>query len=954
MGRYKQWCRWGIHYTGAGTTTIFGNSKIAGALQVSTGGIVNLVGDVTFKGQGTAGFAVTLLTATSRLNVPASTTLFVDKNPAATSTGTYSIVSGSKIIVDGTIDDKAGGTTGVLAGAGAITLNATAKYVHNSNGGTLIASAVNGAANVTWVAGSICEVKGITTTTSFVAGNQSFQNFIWNCAGQTSGVNFTGTLSSVAGNLDIQNSNNQNVRFTGAAALTLNITGDLKVSGLNGISKLDICNGTGLPVVNVAGNVIIGGNSFAATLLSANRSTLKVKGNWTNGTNGVYTPGAVTTVEFNSTTANQTITKSTAEAFHNLIINNSFGSVILATDVSSDSLTLTAGKVQTGVNKITEVVAGASLTGGSSTSYVNGNLVRAVAAGASTVALPIGDASNYTPVSIGLLAGTSAGNVTASTLVPGAAPAVGPTPGGSGIDQTNYINRNWTLVFSAAAVYNATFNYINPGDVAGAPSLTNLRVGKDNAGTWSNPAATSIAGSATTNAAGGLTTGGTFSLGDATGYFITVTSGPNGSVSPGTTYVTPGGNQSFTITPAGCYSIADVTVDGVPATPLTTGSYAAGGTYDFTSVTAAHTISVTFVLNTYTITVTSGANGSITPATGSVNCGATGTYTVTPDPGYLITDVTVDGTPATALTTGSYAAGGTYDFVNVTAPHSISATFAVSCINVSITSASASPAGPLCSGQTTTLSANGVAGTNAVVTWYTGPGATGSNLGTGTSLPGQGAGTYYAYVTGDCGGPLEQSVIVGSIGNTFTGTGDWTDNARWSCGAPPSSGDNVTIAAGANATLNTNFIVSGSLTMTATSTLTVNPTRTLSVDVAATANFNGQSVTFKSDATGTASLGQVNGTLSGATNVTVERYIPNNGFRSWRLLSVPTFGSGQTIRQAWQEGTANPLPQQNNLPNYGTQITGLFSTQSAAATAGFDSITINAGMLTGTVPAGAM
>ncbi len=84
--------------------------------------------------------------------------------------------------------------------------------------------------------------------------------------------------------------------------------------------------------------------------------------------------------------------------------------------------------------------------------------------------------------------------------------------------------------------------------------------------------------------------------------------------------------------------------------------------------------------------------------------------------------------------------------------------------------------------------------------------------------------------------------------------------------------------------------------------------------------------------------------MSGATNVTVERYIPNNGFRSWRLLSVPTTTS-QTIRQAWQEGDANPLPQQNNIANRGTQITGVFATQAAAAAAGFDSTSVQAGML---------
>lgn len=377
-------------------------------------------------------------------------------------------------------------------------------------------------------------------------------------------------------------------------------------------------------------------------------------------------------------------------------------------------------------------------------------------------------------------------------------------------------------------------------------------------------------------------------------------------------------------------------------TPGTTPYYAA------CSLSSACRTQVDFIINpNYDIVATSGANGSVTPAgTTTLSCDGTGdqTYTITPDPGYLISDLIVDGVGSTPLTTGTYATGGTYDFINVTANHTISATFAVACVNVGITNVSASNPGPLCSGQTTNLTANGVVGTNAVVNWWTGPNGTGTNLGTGTTLNNVGANTYYARVTGDCGTPAEASITINSTGNIFTGTGNWSDNARWSCGAPPASGDAVTIASGANATLDVNFTVSGSLTMDATSTLIVNPTRTLAVDVAATANFNGQSVTFLSDATGTASLGQVNGTLSGATNVTVERYIPNNGFRSWRLLSVPVTTS-QTIRQAWQEGDANPLPQQNNLAGRGTQITGVFGTQAAAAAAGFDSTSVQAGML---------
>src|SRR5678815_605966 len=128
---------------------------------------------------------------------------------------------------------------------------------------------------------------------------------------------------------------------------------------------------------------------------------------------------------------------------------------------------------------------------------------------------------------------------------------------------------------------------------------------------------------------------------------------------PATGNVICGTNATYTITANACYSIADVIVDGV--------SQGAVGSYTFTNVQANHTISATFVLNTYTITVTAGANGSITPGTGSVNCGDNATYTITPDACYAIADVLVDGV--------SQGAVGTYTFTNVTADHTISATF---------------------------------------------------------------------------------------------------------------------------------------------------------------------------------------------------------------------------------------------------------------------------------------
>jgi hypothetical protein len=166
------------------------------------------------------------------------------------------------------------------------------------------------------------------------------------------------------------------------------------------------------------------------------------------------------------------------------------------------------------------------------------------------------------------------------------------------------------------------------------------------------------------------------------GYTITASAGTGGSVSPsGATTVNSGGSQTYTITPATGYQIAGVTVDGT--------SVGAVSTYTFSNVTANHTISATFTINTYTITASSGANGSISP-TGStnVNYGASLTYTITPATGYHIAGVTVDGASAGAVPT--------YTFSSVTANHTISATFAVNTYTITASSGangSISPAG---------------------------------------------------------------------------------------------------------------------------------------------------------------------------------------------------------------------------------------------------------------------
>jgi hypothetical protein len=159
-----------------------------------------------------------------------------------------------------------------------------------------------------------------------------------------------------------------------------------------------------------------------------------------------------------------------------------------------------------------------------------------------------------------------------------------------------------------------------------------------------------------------------------------------------------GGNQTFTITPNSGYHVADVLVDGHSVGAVTS--------YTFTNVSADHTISVTFAINTYTITASAGANGSISPSGAvGVSHGANQTFTITPNSCYHVADVLVDGSSVGPVTS--------YTFTNVTANHTISATFAINPYTITATAGvngSISPSGAVTvncgSGQTFTITPN--------------------------------------------------------------------------------------------------------------------------------------------------------------------------------------------------------------------------------------------------------
>ena len=195
----------------------------------------------------------------------------------------------------------------------------------------------------------------------------------------------------------------------------------------------------------------------------------------------------------------------------------------------------------------------------------------------------------------------------------------------------------------------------------------------------------------------------------------------------------------------------------------------------------------------------------------------------------------------------------------------------------------------------------------------------------------------YSIVTGGCTSSAVTMVTVPASCTTNSwsgGSGNWNDASKWSCGSVPDGSTDIAIASG-TPTLNTDFTLPAgkTLSLSGTGSLVIAAGKILTIT--GTANFGGRPVTLQSTASGDAAIGQVTGTLSNASQVTVERYI-GTAKRAWRLLSLPVTGSN-TIRNQWAGVAANANAPTGESAGSGTLITGhALANGSAATTAGFD------------------
>ena len=176
---------------------------------------------------------------------------------------------------------------------------------------------------------------------------------------------------------------------------------------------------------------------------------------------------------------------------------------------------------------------------------------------------------------------------------------------------------------------------------------------------------------------------------------------------------------------------------------------------------------------------------------------------------------------------------------------------------------------------------------------------------------------------------LNGNTLTLNLNKNISGTGTFTGSFTSNLNLGGTAGGTFNFTNGSNVL--ENLLLNGTGTDSLGTMLDItagNTPGSVTVNSGATLVTNGN-LTLLSDANGTARVAPSTGSIVG--NTIVERFIPGNSNRAWRLLSVPTSGT-QTINAAWQEGQTAGT---NDIPGYGTIITAASNNTNWAAE-GFD------------------
>jgi len=374
-----------------------------------------------------------------------------------------------------------------------ITLNADASVATLTNNGTLQRTATT--SRTVTVSGDFTNNSSVTNT----AGSGTLTiNVGGNLSNNGSGIS-TNALS-VSGNATINAALTVIGTFSAGGDVVKNGNNAFSVGTLamqkSGTQELTLFNGT-----NSIGTFTVASGS---TVSASTYSVFNVTGNVTN--NGTLSlPNA--DVTFNGTAA-QSMGGTADSTIGSLIMNNSAGLTLNRNLTVNKVLTLTNGKVTTGtytLNVTGKNCSDPAVSGGSTSSYVIGNLRLLFPAYNASCTYPIGGVGAYAPITVtfpwfnGIAGGTLMAYTTAGQHL---------FVDNSGIDSSKNVNRYWTLGASGDTLtslpvdgkYDVQIGF-QSSEVLGGGSIPTFKVARyDTSGAWIAPTGTTTTGSPLNNA----------------------------------------------------------------------------------------------------------------------------------------------------------------------------------------------------------------------------------------------------------------------------------------------------------------------------------------------------------------------------------------------------------------------------------------------------------------------
>ena len=508
---------------GAGDSVVIRSGHTVTLNVNGTCGVLNVIGALLYSNTNNRSLTITTSSGhTGNLRVSGNF-----GNASAPYTGQFVYIAGS-IFSTGVMDNNAPGTSALtweFNGTGQQTMSVSddlGEFRLNSSSLTLTSASymkINGDANILagtldistytfdllWAGGTLSIQNGATMRLAGTSGGQTGSNFPINFnslnIGASSTIEYYGNNQTVYnasyGNLSLSGTSGTVVKTMPGTAMS--IAGNFS-SDAGSASSVSYTAGA---AITFGGDVTLG----TGTTFSAGTYSHSVAGNWTN--NGTFNNGNGT-VTFTST-GSKNIGGSSTSTFSKLTLNNTSGFTLtgdVGIDGTTNALTLTNGRINTGSNVIT-LASSTTISGSTSSKYINGNLAWNFATGAQSKTFPIGTSSAYTPVAI------SFANVTATGVLQIlSTDGEHPDVANSGVNPASNVNRYWTattsgLLFSTAT---ATFNWVG-GDVDGGASYASFLVSKYLPSSWTNPSFASPL--STSIQATGLTSFGEFVVGNA-------------------------------------------------------------------------------------------------------------------------------------------------------------------------------------------------------------------------------------------------------------------------------------------------------------------------------------------------------------------------------------------------------------------------------------------------------